>query len=100
MFLRVIRMRIHDRHPGGNKAKHNHADGYQKNRNSDFHPVRKIAFTGRQVPVEGHQTDVEAIDDNTQYGPGSGPFDYFNVFFAHPDGIEKTGQRDETQDFE
>ena len=90
-------MRIHNRHMGNDKSKDDQQYGNQKNGNPDFHPVREIPLAGWQVPVKGDQADIQAVEDNTEHRPGSRPLDYFQIFLPDANGIEKTGQRHETQ---
>jgi hypothetical protein len=51
-MLRIIRMRIHNRHVRNDKTKYKQSRSDQKNGNRDFHPVGKISLTGGQVPVK------------------------------------------------
>ena len=51
------------------------------------------------MPVKGHQADIQTVDDDAQYGPGRRPFDYFQVFLTHANGIKKARQRNKADQF-
>ena len=51
------------------------------------------------MPVKGDQTDIQPIDNDAQHCPGSRPFDDFQIFLTHPNGIKKAGQAYKSNQF-
>ena len=92
----IISMIIKYRHNSDDDSKDDETCSYEKNGYADLHPMGEIPVSRWQMPVKGNHADIQPVQHDTEDRPTRRPLDKILVLLPHTNGIEKTGQGDES----